>query len=1057
MKQRMSTNEKGLIAWFASNSVAANLLMIIIILYGLFTSLSIRKQTTPDFALNNIQVTVPYRGAAPQEVEEGVVIRIEEAIQNVQGINRISSRANEGFGTVTVEVNTDEDINEVLSDIKNQVDAISTFPALTEKPIISKQLIPIQIMFVNLIGDMDERTRKTAAQQVRDELTALPEVNQANILGDRRFEISIEVTEDSLRKFSLTMSEVANAIRKSSVDMPGGVIKTDGGDILLRTKGQAYTGWDYSEIVLRNNADGTRLTLADVATIKDDFEETSGFARFNGKKTATIRIMALGGQNEITTSEAVNAYIAKKQKALPDGLQLEAWGDRSFYLKGRLDMMFNNMIQGAILVFLILTLFLRLKVALWVIVGIPVCFLGAIWLMPIGPFPVTINMISLFAFILVLGIVVDDAIIIGESIYTKIRKDGHNLDNVIRGANRVAVAATFGVLTTIAAFMPMLFVGGIVGPFFEAMSMVVALCLMFSLIESKLILPAHLAHAKIAHLPDEELTKPYHDMPLYIRPVRFFQRIQRGFQNWLQGFIHGNYKRSLKKAVANRGLTVIIFFGMLMVISGLLMGGHVRFVTFPEVPGDFIQMNMQMQSGTAPAVRNEAITKIEQAALELNEELKQRDGLAEAPIERIMLFTQGDTGGVMLLELTKSEAREVLPDEITKLLRDKVGEIAGAKELTFNNGMNLGGGSPISFQLTGNNYSALESAAKELQDYISNYDGVYDIRNSFDSGAQEIRLNIKPEAEALGLTQTDLGHQVRQAFYGEEAQRIQRGKDEIRVMVRYPLAERRSIADLEQMYIRTPDGSEVPFYSVADVAITTTYSSIIRENRKRSITVNAEADIDQVEPGKIVEEITQEFMPKLLSKHSGVNFELQGASLETQKFLKNLTTASLVALLMIYVLIAVPLHSYSQPLVIMSVIPFGLVGAIIGHYVMGHAVSMMSLFGFVALAGVVVNDSLIMMDFINKARQEGMSRYDAVINSGTERFRAILLTSLTTAGGLLPIMLETSTQAQFVIPMAISMSFGIIFATVITLFLIPCLYLLMQDFKEWIGAGNVVH
>ncbi len=1051
MKQRMFSAEKGLIAWFASNSVAANLMMVLIIAFGLFSGLSIRKQTTPDFTLNNIQITVPYRGAAPQEVEEGVIIKVEEAIQNIQGINRITSNANEGFGRVTVEVSTDEDINEVLSDVKNRVDAISTFPALTEKPTIAKQLIQTQIMFVNVVGDMDEKTRKAFAQQIKDELTSLPEVNQAQILGNRNYEIGIEISEQVLREYGLTLNEVATAVRKSSVDMPGGAIKTDGGDILLRTKGQAYTGQEFGELVLRTYADGTRLTLSDIADIKDEFEESNGFGRFNGKTTATIRVLAIGDQNELTSAAAIKRYMEKKALTMPDGIKLEAWGDRSFYLKGRLDMMMTNMLQGALLVFLILTLFLRLKIALWVVVGIPICFLGALWLMPVGPYPVTINMISLFGFILVLGIVVDDAIIIGESVYTKIRKDGHSLDNVIKGANKVATAATFGVLTTIAAFAPMLFVGGIVGPFFEAMSVVVILCLIFSLIESKLILPAHLAHTKLTHLPPEELYKPYREMRFFIRFVRFFQRIQRRFQNKLDYFIHNVYAPLLKKTVSNRGVIVALFNAFLFITAGLFMGGQVRFVLFPEVPGDFIQTQLNMQKGTSPFVRNDALEKLETAALELNKELGELAENSIAPIKHVMVFTQGDTGGFIMLELVKSESRTILPAEITSQWRDKVGEIPGVKDLRFFSGMNAGGGSALSFQLFGNNYEALESAAKELEGKLSEYDGVFDIRNSFSSGSQEIKLTIKPEAEALGLTLSDLGRQVRQAFYGEEAQRIQRGKDEVRVMVRYPIEERRSLADLENMRIRTPAGDEVPFFSVADVNIGQGYSSIFRENRKRSITVTADADPDTVEPSKVMREISEEYLPEILPKHSDVEFQLQGASLEEQKLVGNLTTASLVAMFLIFALLAIPLHSYGQPLVIMSVIPFGLVGAVIGHLVMGKAISMMSIFGLIALAGVVVNDSLIMVDFINKAREEGLSRYDAVIQSGTQRFRAILLTSLTTAFGLMPIMLETSLQAQFVIPMAISMSFGIVFATIITLFLIPALYLLLEDFKEWSG------
>jgi multidrug efflux pump subunit AcrB len=1049
MSQKMVSTEKGLIAWFASNPVAANLLMIIIITFGIFSSLNIRKQTSPDFSLNNIQIAVPYRGAAPQEVEEGVVIKIEEAIQNVEGINRMTSNASEGYGVVTVEVNSDEDINEVLSDIKNLVDAISTFPALTEKPVISKQLIPIQIMFINLAGDMDQKTRKSLAQQIRDELTSLPEINQAQILGDRNYEISIEISEQTLIKYGLTLNEVSSAIKKSSVDMPGGAIKTDGGDILLRTKGQAYTGVEFEELILRTNTDGTRLTLGDIANIKDGFEETNGYSRFDKKTTATIRVLAIGGQNELDAAAAIKDYMEKKSSSLPDGMVMEAWGDRSFYLKGRLDMMNSNMLQGAILVFLILALFLRLKIAFWVMVGIPICFLGTIWLMPIGPFPVTINMISLFGFILVLGIVVDDAIIISESIYTKIRKDGHTLDNVIKGTNKVATAATFGVLTTIAAFAPMLFVGGIVGPFFEALSVVVVLSLFFSLIESKLILPAHLAHTKLSYISEEELYKPYSQMGFFTKFFRFFQRIQRRFQNGLDRFIQNKYKPLLEKAIRNRGIAFSGFFAVLILTAGLVVGGQLRMVMFPNIPGDFIQTQLTMQAGTAPSVRNAAVDHLESSIFEINAELQAQYPDSPPPIKHVMIFTQGDSGGVILLELTKSEERTVLPTEISNMWRERVGEIAGIKELTYSSGTNSGGGAALSFQLTGNNFETLEGAAKELESKLSEYDGIFDIRNSFSSGTQEIRLDIKPEAEALGLTLSDLGRQVRQAFYGEEAQRMQRGKDEVRVMVRYPHEERRSIADLENMRIRTPTGDEVPFFSVAEISMAQSYTSINREDRKRSITVTADVDPDIVEPNKIMSEISEDYMPELLSRYDGVQFQLQGASLQLQELITNLLTASLVAIFLIYALLAIPLRSYSQPLIIMSVIFFGLVGAGLGHLVMGYSISMFSIFGCIALSGVVVNDSLIMVDFINKAREDGLGKVEAVIQSGTQRFRAILLTSLTTAFGLMPIMLETSLQAQFVIPMAISMSFGIIFATVITLFLIPCLYLLLEDFKAY--------
>ena len=1048
MKPRNISSEKGIIAWFASNHVAANLLMFLIIAFGLVSTVNIRKQTTPDFELNNIQIRVPYLGAAPQEVEEGVVVKIEEAIQDLDGIVEINSEAREGMGTVTAEVATDADIIQVLSEVKTRVDAIQTFPGLTEKPIIYKQDVPIHVVFVSIYGDLDDFARKTIAQQVRDDLMAIPSVNQVQYLGERDYEISIEVSEHVLREYGLTMTEISEAVRRSSVDLPGGAINTAGGDILLRTEGQVYTGQEFAELVLRTFPDGTRLTLGDIAGIQDGFVEGEGFGRFNGQPTAILRVLASGGQNELVTAAAVNEYIEKKIDSLPDGVQMESWVNRAHYLEGRLELMTTNMLQGAILVFLILTLFLRLKVAFWVIIGIPITFFGAIWLMPHGPWPVTINMISLFGFILVLGIVVDDAIIIGESIYTKIRADGHTLDNVVRGARKVAVPATFGVLTTMAAFAPMLFVGGIVGPFFEALSVVVILCLMFSLVESKLILPAHLVHANIKPVDEAALFDPDIKVGRLQRIPRFLQRQQRRFQHWLQSLIHDTYAPLLEKAVDNRGLTVSVAAAVLILTVGVMNSGIVRTVLFPDVPGDFIQMSLRMQTGTAPAVRNDALGRLERAILDVNDEYVASNPGIEDPVNHVGVFTQGDTSGIIFVEMPMTEDRPLNGDDLTSMWRDKVGDIPGVKELDFSDGNNVGGGAPLSFNLTGQNYERLESAADELEAKLAEYSGVFDVKNSLNAGGQEIRLAIKPGAEALGLTISSLGRQVRQAFYGEEVQRIQRGKDELKVMVRYPKNDRRSIADLENMRIRTPSGDEVPFYSVADITFGKAFSSINRQNRKRTITVSADVDPEEVEPREIIREISEEFIPGVLSRHPGVSYSLEGASLEEMELIRNLSVASVAALFLIYALIAIPLHSYSQPLIIMSVIPFGLIGAVVGHIIMGKAISMFSLFGLIALAGVVVNDSLIMVDFINKARLAGVPVKEAVIQSGTQRFRAVIVTSLTTAAGLMPIMLEKSVQAQFVQPMAISLSFGIIFATVITLFLVPSLYVLQQDFTR---------
>jgi multidrug efflux pump subunit AcrB len=1049
------TEEKGVIAWFAANHVAANLLMFLIIVAGLFSVGSIRKETNPEFDLNMIQVQVPYLGAAPQEVEEGVVLKIEQAIQDLQGIRRIRSSAREGSGSVSIEVEPEADLSQVLSEVKTRVDAISTFPALTEKPVIYKQEITNPVVMIALHGDLDAFTRKSLGNEIRDELLQLPSVNNVVYFGDRPYEISVEVSEHNLRQYGLTMSEISQAIKNSSIDMPGGTIKSEGGDILLRTKGQVYTGQEFGALVLRTFPDGTRLTLDDVAHINDGFVESDGYGRFNGESTATLQVVAGGQQNEIETAKAVKAYVANKEKTLPSGISLDIWIDLPKYLESSLNRMQNNMLSGAILVFVVLSLFLRMKVAFWVIVGLPITYLGTLWLMP--SWPVTINTMSLFGFIIVLGIVVDDAIIIGESAYTKIRADGHTLDNVIKGTHLVAIPATFGVLTTIAAFAPMMFIGGVVGPFFEAMAFVIILCLAFSLVESKLILPAHLVHAHIPPVDEDDLFRPQRKIGFFERIPRAFLKIQRHVQHGLHTLIHDYYKPWLERAVDNRGMTVTIFTAILILTIGLLTSGIARIIVFPEFAADFIQVDLEMQSGTAPHVRDAAIDQVEGALLELNDEFVRENPDSLPMIQNIGVFTTGDTGARMFVEIPFTGDRPFEMKEVTQMWRDRVGEIPGMKELKFQAAGHIGGGAPLSFKLSGANYEALEAAAAELADELATYEGIFDITNSATAGGAEIKLKIKPEAEALGLTMSSLGRQVRQAFYGEEAQRIQRGKDELRVMVRYPIEERRSVTDLENMRIRTPDGDEVPFESVAEVSFGKGYSSIVRLDRERTVSISADLDPERVEPQEIISSMSEEYIPELLSRYPGVKYGLEGASLDQVEFMANLTMAAVAAMFLIYALIAIPLHSYTQPLIIMAVIPFGAIGAVIGHIIMGKSISMFSMFGLIALAGVVVNDSLILVDFMNKARARGVDLRRAVIDAGTSRFRPIILTSFTTAAGLLPIILESSPQAQAVIPTAISIGYGIIFATIITLFLVPALYMLqidffrrMQEFRNWL-------
>lgn len=1025
------TEQKGIIAWFSANSVAANLLMMLIIFAGLATALTIKVQIFPEFETRTIQVNMAYPGAAPEEVEEAIVIRIEEALQGLSGINRMRSVAREGAGNVVLEISTEYDVNEILDEVKSRIDTITTFPQGVERPEVREVEVTQNVVNVSIFGNLDDFSLKALTQTILQEILALPEVSQASVQGDRDYEIAIEVAENTLREYGLTMEQVAAAVRAASIDMPGGAIRTENGRIQLRTKEQAYTGAEYGNIVLRTNRDGTRLLVRDIATVIDGFVETENFSRFNGNRSLSIQVMATPEQNVLDVDAAISEYIEERRATLPAGVNVDSWGSQAFYLKSQLNMMLGNLAMGAVLVFLVLATFLRLSMAVWVMVGLPIAFLGGIWLMPIGPYPVDINMISLFGLILVLGIVVDDAIITAESVHTEVTKHGHSLDNVINGVRKIATPATFGVLTTIAAFAPMLLVGGQVAPFFESIGMVVILCLLFSLLESKLILPAHLAHSK--------LTEPAGGKP------GLFSRYQRFVARKLDHFIHSVYAPFLRKSIRNRYVTLSVFLAMMIVSIGLVAGNIVRFEFFPNVPSDFIQAELVMNDGVSYEERNAALLRMEQAVMSLNEDFPE-----ERPVDNVLVFTSGDSRGSLLVELTKAgEARSISAVDIENAWRDKTGFIPNTRELRFYSSTNAGGGANINLNLMGSDYRQLELAANELEQKLRDYAGVFDVTNSYSRGSEEIVLQIKPGAEQLGLSASDLGRQVRQAFYGEEAQRILRGRDELKVMVRYPLDERVSIASLEEMRIRTADGAEVPFGQVAEVQIGEGFAAITRIDRQRTVSLTADVDPLIAQSASVIQDIRSNFIPQLLERYPSVSFGLGGASQEQAELIQRIAIFFGAAMFLMYALLAVPLKSYIQPLIVMSIIPFGMIGALVGHILFDTTISMMSLFGLVALAGVVVNDSLIMVDFINRNQEEeGTSLEDAIVGAGTVRFRAILLTTVTTFLGLLPIMFETSLQAQLVIPMTLSLGWGIVFGTILSLLMIPSLYLMLEDVRK---------
>ncbi|WP_421134511.1 efflux RND transporter permease subunit [Alteromonas sp. A079] len=1030
----MSTidTQKGLIAWFARNHVAANLLMWLLIVGGIFSAFSIQKQVFPSFDIDVISVRVPYLGAAPQEVEEGVILKVEESLKNLEGIKQLTSTAVEGMGTVTIQVEEDYDVQSLLDEVKVQVDAIPSFPGDTEKPVVYRQKIQQDVMWVSVYGDASERELKEFAKDLRDDIANLPGISSVQVVGARDYEISLELSEVDLQKYNLTFSDVVRRLSQSSVDLPGGSIRTENGDILLRTKGQAYTGWDFSQIVLVTNPNGTRVTLGDVAFINDGFIENNQYAMFDGKPATSLRVRAVGDQNALEISEQVNTYLSAAKEDFPAHITADIWGDSSFYLADRLNMMLENMFFGALLVFLVLSLFLKIKLAFWVIVGLPVCFLGTLFVMPMEMVGVSINMLSLFAFILVLGIVVDDAIIMGESAYSEIDKKGHSADNVIAGVKKVAMPATFGVLTTIAAFTPMLMVSGPFGIIWKTIGAVVVVCLIFSLIESKLILPAHLVHMNL---------KPYDPAK-----ANKLQKFRDYFSEGIKRFISTKYAPFLAKAIRNRYTTVSVFLAMLILTVGLFGGGIVRFVFFPNIPSDFMFASFELEPGSSLTQRDQVLTTMREAMQRMDDEVKEETG--ESVIKHAIAFDNGNLGGQVFTELTKGETRTLTDFEIQQRWRDEMPEIPGVKSFNINSPGGPGGGSDLSFEFSSGDITALRAISDELKEALAAYEGVTDINDTFSGGSEEIQLSLKPQADALGITLQQLGQQVRFGFYGAEVQRIQRDDEEIKVMVRYPKAQRSSIEHLENMRVRAPNGQDIPFEQVATFTVGQGFDSIIRVDGKRSVSVTAAVDKALMDPSEITREVIDTVMPDLLARYPNVEFQLMGNSKEQGEAIFSLLQGLLFALFAIYALLAIPLKSYSQPLIIMSVIPFGVVGAIIGHLVLGMAVSVLSVCGIIALSGVVVNDSLIMVDFVNRARKEGLSLKDAAISAGTQRFRAIILTSLTTFMGLMPIVFERSLQAQVVIPMAISLAFGILFATVITLLLVPALYLILDDIKS---------
>ena len=1051
---------KSAIDWFANNPVAANLFMVLILVGGLISALTTKREIFPEVDMGLITVEVYYLGAGPQEVEEGVTVRVEEAIQGIDGVKRIQSTSTEGFGQVVVHLESSAELSRVLDEVKARIDAVDTFPEEAEKPVIREITNRRQVINVAISGPADEITLKRLGERVRDEIAAVDGITLVELTNTRPYEVSVEVSERALRRHGLSFEQVSQAIKNSSLDLPGGSVKTDGGEVLLRTKGQAYLGREYEKLALLTRKNGTRIALGDVATVVDGFAETDQKARFDSEPAVFVEVFRTANQSALDISDQVHRYVEASQSRMPEGISLTVWQDQSKTLRDRLSLLLRNGASGLALVFLALVLFLRLRFAIWVSMGIPISFLGAMWLVPV--LDVSINLMSLFAFIVVLGIVVDDAIVVGESIYTHQQRHMNGLKGAIDGAKDVAVPVTFGVLTTVAAFAPMLMVEGVMGKLMRVLPLVVIPCLLFSFLESKFILPSHLSH--IGRHDQEKKGTPW-------------RRFQDYFATGLSWFTKKIYEPVLEQALRFRYLTLSIGLSLLILTGGAVLAGWVAFNFMPSVEADHIAATLTMPQGTPKEVTSRAVERLEQAAAQVSQDFNSSHGqqifqhisasVGDQPYttaqSQLFSFGARDSGshlGEVTIGLTPAEFRGgVTSEELARRWEAVTGSVTDVVELTFSSSL-FTTGEDINLELTGDSIEELRVIAEVVKTHLQQYPGVSQISDTFRSGKREIELQIKPQAEVLGLTLSDLARQVRQAFYGEEVQRIQRGRDDIRVMVRYPYGERTALDNLINMRIRMPNGVEVPFSQVAVWKEGRGYSSIQRVNRKRAISVTADVNANIVSASDVIAELTQDILPEALVDYPDIYFSFEGQAAEQRDAIDGLKRGFLVALLVIFTLLAIPLRSYVQPLIIMIAIPFGFVGAIWGHVFMGINLTILSLFGVVALTGVVVNDSLVLVDFVNRNRRSNMSLHDAVRKAGQARFRPVLLTSLTTFLGLFPLLMEKSLQAQFLIPMAVSLAFGVIFATAISLLIVPSTYLVIEDllqaWREWFVRRSTV-
>ena len=1032
-------DKPGLLGWFISNPVAANLLMVVLVIGGLYNLPGLDKQFFPTPIIDKVYISMPFDGASPREVEEQICVRIEEAIHELDGIKEVRSIALDGVGKVIVEALPGYPTLRLTNEIKTRIDAITTFPVDADRPVVTELIYRHLVGVVQLAGELDEWELKELGETLRDDLARQPWISAVDLVSPRRYEVSVNVSELDLRRHNLSFDDVVRAIQSASLNLPAGAIKGIDGDIRVQTRGQAYYREDFERIVLLTSRDGTQIYLGEVATIDDGFEDVDTVSRFDGMPGHGLYAYVTANPDVVQSSRVINEWVAEQTPNLPEGATLSFWRDAAVPFKGRVETLLKNGLGGLLLVFLVLVLFLRPAVAVWVSVGITVAFLGAFFLLPYTG--VGLNMISLFAFLLVLGIVVDDAIIVGESIHTAKTRGVEGEAAAFWGVREVFKPVLFAVISTMVFFIPMMFMPGEWAHAAKGIPVVVLLVLMFSLVECLWILPAHLSRLG----PEQPAATPL---------LKRLENWRHRCADWLVSFSRTRYRPFLQWALQNHFLVAGFFLVMLSLSVALYGGGWLRSAFFPRINSDFVEAKIVMPKGGSFSQSELVMQRVVDAAEALKTEWNQRPEYEDAPAIGSILG-RANENDVEVLIATVSEGVDT--EAFALELRSNSGSLSEAKEVRMDYTIR-DPGKPIRLVLASRKVEDLEAVAGDVREALLSYPGVFDVSDSFDSPRDELVLELKPAAETLGVGLADLARQVRQAFYGAEAQRIPRGREDVKVMVRYPEIERLAIANLSDMYIRTPGGGEVPFEVVATYRVEPGYQKLERLDRLRTLEVEADVKANGPPPRAIVQSVFRDYLPKWQQQYPNLFVDLDGELQEEIEFRQATVRLMALAMIVIYALMAVAFRSYWQPLLILTAVPFGLMGAIFGHMILGWQVSMFSIMGVTACAGVVVNDNLVLIDRINRLREEGMELVTALLQAGEDRFRPIILTSLTTFVGLLPIMSETSVQAQFLIPMVTSLSFGVLFATGVTLVLVPALYLIAEDARllraRWFGGKD---